>query len=106
MENHKYDDYMKGFNVIFIYFLSFHAPRCNIIQARYDFHLILKRRKNHVDTPFFCGKILTLDCTFLYDIGSTRQDLQNELSHEYVALSGFFSCISFGDLDLHGDLDL
>ena len=45
------------------------------------------------NTPFL-WKILILDHKFLYNICSTQQDLQNELSHEYVAQSWFFNVLA------------
>ena len=45
------------------------------------------------NTPFL-WKILILDHKFLYNICSTRQDLQNELSLEYVAQSWFFNVLA------------
>ena len=44
--------------------------------------------------PHFCEKILIVDHKFLYNICSTRQDLQNELSLEYVAQSWFFNVLA------------
>ena len=60
---------------------------CNV-QNRLFFRTVEVR-----NTPFL-WKILIVDHKFLYNICSTRQDLQNELSLEYLAQSWFFNVLA------------